>query len=83
MEKSLASPRKTVRQAAVCAPSVATAYAVSIEDGSFVQFELDSSKKAVPVRNASTKVEHLRPVADGTREGALFHSGRFDWSRAE
>ena len=61
------------RQCALRAECLITGYGIALADGSFVQFDGDSNKKAIRLLKTATKNVDLRAVAEGRRVGTLFH----------
>jgi hypothetical protein len=49
-----------------------TGYGLALEDGTFLQFDVESNKKAADLLKASTQTNDLKAEADGERVGALF-----------
>jgi hypothetical protein len=59
------------RDCALRPECLVTGYGLKLTDGTFLQFDLEGSTKAVSVLRASTKAADLRAVAEGTRVGPL------------
>jgi hypothetical protein len=61
------------RECALRPECMATGYGLTLADGTFVQFDLESSQKAVRTLTRSTKPNDLVAEAEGYRTGPLFH----------
>ena len=61
------------RECALRPECMATGYGLVRDDGSYIQFDLESSKKALRLLTQSKKTNDLVAEAEGYAVGPLFH----------
>jgi hypothetical protein len=51
-----------------------TGYGIALDDGTFLQFDAESNRKAAELLKATTQTNDLKAEAEGERTGALFRA---------